>query len=125
MFKRERCGRLPVWITLIAASVLPGAATVALPGALCVLFIKTYSGFDLEGNIDNAPLRAAGVVLFVALPVSFVLSTAYFAGLSVLSRRRSHLRLSALSVAAIAVGAAASSYFAFVDDAPSHGASLL
>lgn len=71
----------------IAASLLAPLAFVVLPVALGVYELYADSVLLLDGSVDDAGQRGAGIFLLIVFPVLYAVVSVYFAGAAhVLSR---------------------------------------
>jgi hypothetical protein len=88
---------------VLLISLLAAATTVALPAASVLYFLHTDSGIDLAGQPDDAPKRAAGLILFVVLPMAFALAAVYFPVVSWLLRKVHRVTFAPYAVIALAL----------------------
>ena len=61
------------------------AASLVLPGAVCLVFVFGEPSLNADGSLDNAPMRSAGLIL-MASPVIFGILALYHFGASALVR---------------------------------------
>lgn len=86
-------------LRLIGAALAAGAAATAVPVTLTVYVIATDTGLDNLGQPDDAPKRAAGLLLSLSPIFMVLIGGLMFVGAAVLHGARRHALKTLLSLA--------------------------